>query len=281
IDSDRRRADRRLGVQYTATNVLAESPRLDDALPRILQAICDGLGWALGILWRVDPQADRLRCEALWHSPTSRVDEFVASSRRVMFARGVGLPGRVWARGDPAWIPDVTQDANFPRASMASREGLHGALGFPIMVGSDVLGVLEVFSGAIEQPEEDLLQMLTAIGSQIGQFLMRKQAEEAVHQERYLLHTLMDTFPDFIYFKDAQGRFLRVNRALAHRLGLGNPAEAVGKTDFDFFTAEHARQAWDDERAVMESGQVVVGKEEKVTWRGVEVTWVSTTKMPF
>src|SRR5262249_53081993 len=154
-------------------------------------------------------------------------------------SRGAGLPGRVWAGGDPAWIPDVVRDRNFPRAPAAARAGLHTALGFPIAVGGEVLGVLEAFSGEIQQPDEDLLQMLTAVGSQLGQFQKRQQAEEAVAQERYLLNVLMDTVPDLIYFKDADGRFLRVNRTLAARFGLGDPAEAVGKTDFDFFTDEH------------------------------------------
>ena len=211
----------------------------------------------------------------------SAVDEFVALSRRTTFAPGVGLPGRVWASGHPAWIPDVVTDSNFPRAPVATRAGLHGAFAFPIVVGNDILGVMEVFSGEIQQPDTDLLEMLTAIGSQLGQFMKRKQAEEAVFQERYLLRTLMDNVPDLIYFKDTEGRFIRGNKALANRFGVGDPAEVVGKTDFDFFTEEHARQAWDDERAVMESNQPVVGKEEKETWGRGHVSWVSTTKLPF
>ncbi len=143
-----------------------------------------------------------------------------------------------------------------------------------------MLGVLEVFSAEIQPPDEDLLQMLTAIGSQIGQFLKRKQAETAVLQERHLLTTLMDTVPDSIYFKDTEGRFLRVNRAMARRSGLADPAEVLGKTDFDLFTEEHASEAWADERAVIETEQPVVGKEEKETWGHGEVSWVSTTKLP-
>ena len=162
-------------------------------------------------------------------------------SRRTTFAPGVGLPGRVWASGQSAWIPDVVTDTNFPRAHVAARAGLHGAFAFPVVVGSDILGVMEVFSGEIQQPDTDLLEMLTAIGSQLGQFMKRKQAEEAVFQERYLLHALMDNVPDSIYFKDSEGRFIRGNKALANRFGLSDPAEAVGKTDFDFFTEEHAR----------------------------------------
>jgi len=281
LDRKRRRAERRLGIQYTATRVLADSPEVDDAVLRILQAICDSLGWAAGALWRVDPEASVLRCSALWHSPSRELDGFGAVSRQTTFAPGIGLPGRVWASGQPAWSPDVTNDTNFPRAPVAVREGLHGALGFPIAVGSDVLGVMEAFSGEIQQPDAELLEMLTAIGGQIGQFMKRKQAEEAVLQERYLLCTLMNTVPDSIYFKDSLGQFILVSKALADRFGLSDPSAAIGKTDFDFFTEEHARSAWEDEQAIMESDKPVIAKEEKETWGGGQITWVSTTKMPF
>ncbi len=280
MDIERRRAARRLDVQHTATRVLAESPQLADAVPKILQAICESLGWEVGVMWLVDPEADVLCCSDLWHAPSSQVDEFVATSREITFAPSVGLPGRVWVSGQPAWIRDVVRDPNFPRASVAAREGLRGAFAFPIVVGSDTLGVIEVFRGEIQKPDEDLLGMLSSVGSQIGQFMMRKQAEEAVQRERHLLHSLMDTVPDSIYFKDPEGRFVRINRALAERFGLGDPAEAVGRTDFDFFPEEHARQTWKDEQSIIQSGQPVLGKEEKKAWNADRETWVSTTKMP-
>jgi PAS domain S-box-containing protein len=280
MDRERHRVERRLGVQYAATRCLAESRRLEDAVRGVLQAVCEGLGWSVGSIWWVDPQAGVLRCGNVWHSRMARVEEFAALCRRVTFSLGAGVPGRVWASNEPTWIADVARDRNFPRARAAARAGLHGALGFPIAVGGEVLGVLEAFCGEIQEPDEDLLRMLAAIGSQMGQFQKRELAEEAAAQERYLLNVLMDTVPDLIYFKDADGRFLRINKALAARFGLADPAEAMGKTDFDFFTEEHASQAQADERAVIESGQPVVGKEEKETWGHGRVTWVSTTKMP-
>jgi two-component system sensor histidine kinase/response regulator len=280
LDRERHRQERRLGVQLTATRVLAESPQLEDAVPGILQAICESLDWAVGVMWWVDAEENVLACSNLWHSPSTSLDEFAALSRRSAFAPNVGLPGRVWASGQAAWIPDLVKDPNFPRAAVALREGLHSAFGFPIVVGNDVLGVMEAFSGEIQQPDKELLQLLGAVGSQIGQFMKRKQAETVVLQERFLLRSLMDTIPDSIYFKDADGRFLRINQAGANRFGLGDPAEAVGKTDFDFFTEEHARQAWEDEQAIMKAGQPVVGKEEKETSDRAGEAWVSTTKMP-
>ena len=107
--------------------------------------------------------------------------------------------------------------------------------------------------------------------------------EPAVHpsaDERRLLDTLMDNTADHIYFKDAESRFVRISRALADHFGLGDPSEAVGRTDFDFFTSEHAERAYADEREVMRTGKPLVGKEEKETWPDGRQTWVSTTKVP-
>jgi PAS domain S-box-containing protein len=107
-----------------------------------------------------------------------------------------------------------------------------------------------------------------------------RRSEEALSQERCLLRALMDNIPDSIYFKDAASRFLRINKALTTSFGLTDPAQALGKTDFDFFTEEHARPAYADEQEIIRTGQPVVGKEEKETWRDGHVSWVSTTKMP-
>ncbi len=103
--------------------------------------------------------------------------------------------------------------------------------------------------------------------------------EPLIH-DAYLLRILMDNLPDAIYFKDANSRFLCINRALATMFGLSDPAQAIGKTDADFFSALHAQQALLDEQQVLRTGQPLVGIEEMETWPNGSVTWVSTTKMP-
>ena len=278
-DRERRHAERRLAAQYSATRTLAESPRPADAMPAILRAICDSLGWQVGAVWRVDERGNVLRCTDLWSAPGSAT-VFTDLSRQLTFAPGVGLPGRVWAEGRPAWIPDVACDPNFPRASAAASSGLHAALGFPVAVGGEMLGVMEFFGREIEEPDDDLMQMLVAVGSQIGQFLKRKEAEEEAASERHLLRSLLDTLPDSVYFKDDRSRFLRVSKALADRLGLPDPAAAVGKADADFFSEEHVRLALEDEREIMRTGEPIVGKEEKETRPGGEQRWVLSTKLP-
>jgi len=106
-----------------------------------------------------------------------------------------------------------------------------------------------------------------------------KKAEEALKYEQYLLHTLMNNVPAHIYFKDAESRFVRINKAQTQLFGLNDPRQAIGKTDFDFFTKEHAQKAYEDEQKIIRTGKPI-NLEEKETWPDHPDTWVSTTKLP-
>jgi len=185
--TERKRLEERLRVQHTVAQVLAEAATIEEASPRILRAMGECLGWDVGALWRVDREAEALRCVELWHKASIEVPEFERVSREFIFVPGLGLPGRVWSSLEPEYIPDVVPDENFPRGSIAEREGLHSAFGFPILLGGEVLGVIEFFSREIRQPDQELLNMLAAIGSQIGQFVERKRAEEAFRKAQMQL----------------------------------------------------------------------------------------------
>src|SRR5213594_2166506 len=179
--TERKRAEQRLMAQHTVTQVLAEAASLEEATAKILQAVCECLVWDVGALWSLDKEAGVLRCVEVWHKESIEVPEFEAASHQTTFIPGIGLPGRVWVSCEPIYIPDVVRDANFPRAPIAAREVLHTAFGFPILLGGEVLGVMEFFSYEIRQPDQDLLDMMSTIGSQIGQFIERKCAEDALH----------------------------------------------------------------------------------------------------
>jgi PAS domain S-box-containing protein len=178
------RAARRRAAQHAVTSVLAESDTTAEAVPRILQTICQEVGWKLGAVWNLDRRADVLRCVDVWHVPAAEFAEFVDLTRTTTFARGLGLPGRVWASRQPVWITDIPTDLNFPRTGAAKCCGLHSAFGFPILSGGEVTGALEFFSPEIRQPDDDLLAMIGTLGAQIGQFLERKRAEEELRGQR-------------------------------------------------------------------------------------------------
>jgi PAS domain S-box-containing protein len=235
------RAERSLTAEYISARALTESATLAEAAPRVLQAICEALHWDYGAVWNVDADANVLRCVDTWHLPTVTVPEFDAISRRTALARGVGLPGRVWASGEPAWIPDVVDDRNFPRASIATREQLHGAFALPILIDGRVVGVMEFFSREIREPDAELLRLLTAVGAQIGHFLERRRAQEEL--ERFFELSL-----DLLCVAGFDGYFKRLNPAWQRVLGytidelLARPyLDFVHPDDRDVTTAEANR----------------------------------------
>ena len=176
--TDRKKAERRLNAQQAVTQILSVSNTLKDASRNILQVICESLHWEFGEMWLHDRQDDVMRCSDLWHVKDIEVSEFNKMTKEISFASGVGLPGRVWASRKPAWIIDVVTDSNFLRASVAMKAGLHGAFSFPVIINERVLGILEFFSRNREEPDDDLLNMMSAIGSQIAQFIERRQVED-------------------------------------------------------------------------------------------------------
>jgi PAS domain S-box-containing protein len=185
--TERKRAERRTAVNLAITRILSESPALADAVPRILRTVCEMLGWEVGDFWAPNPGGSVLRCIEIWGSSAGKFTKFKAASRKLGLARGIGLPGRIWSDLKPAWISDVTRDNNVPRASVVAAEGLHGGFAFPISFGKNFVGVMEFFSLEIREPDEDLLKMFSSIGSQIGQFVQRKRAEEALQKSMELL----------------------------------------------------------------------------------------------
>ncbi|GIV98127.1 MAG: hypothetical protein KatS3mg057_2784 [Herpetosiphonaceae bacterium] len=176
--TDGKSAERRLAAAYEITRTLAEAVTLEEATPKILAAICECLGWQMGILWRVNEDQHTLRIVEVWRQPGGESTSFEDSSRQLTFVRGTGLPGRIWASGEAYWIADVQKDPVFLRGEAAKREGFRGAFGFPILLGGQVLGVMEFLSREIRQPDSELLAMMESIGSQIGQFMERIRARE-------------------------------------------------------------------------------------------------------
>ncbi len=179
--SERKRGELLLAAQYACTRIIADSVSMDETIPKILRAVCEGLGWALGQMWQRDPKADVLRCVAAWHEPAAVVAAFADVCRKATFRPGSGFPGQVWKNCKPVWVNDVL-NTNYPRAEEAAKCGLHAALAFPIYDGKDMLGVMEFFHESILVRDGPLLAMLTAVGSQVGQFMERMRTEEARHR---------------------------------------------------------------------------------------------------
>jgi PAS domain S-box-containing protein len=229
--TERQRAERRQAAQYAVTRILAESTLLGDAAPQLLQAICESVGWEAGALWCVDRSNGVLRCTEMWHNPSVEITEFEMVSRQWTVRPGDGVLGRVWASGEPVWSADVVEQADFIRAHVAGKAGLHGGFAFPILLGNEVLGVIEFYTHELQQPDQDLLQTMATISNQIGQFIERQQAEQIIRQRDQLLRGIFHSLSSPVAVLDRQGtityvsqsweRFAQENEAQMDRVGVG------------------------------------------------------------
>jgi PAS domain S-box-containing protein len=153
-------------------------------------------------------------------------------------------------------------------------------LALPLIARDEAIGALTIQSAQEAAFAQEDIVVLQTMADQLAIAVANARLYEALAQEQLLLHALMDHVPDHIYFKDTESRFIRVSRSQSERFGLDAPADAVGKTDFDFFTEEHAEPAYEDEQRIIRTGEPVLGLEEKETWPDRPDTWVSTSKMP-
>lgn len=233
-EESRLRNETRVAVNLAITEILAESPALRQATPRMLETICTTLHWEVGAMWLLDPSATLLRCISFWSAHPWKVKEFEMTSRNSTFAIGVGLPGRVWERLKPSWIPELAKDNNFPRAPVAVREDLHACFAFPIIGGEKFVGVMEFFSGEIRQPDGALLAMFGGIGGQIGQFMERRRAEDALGQ----VAAIVESTDDAIIGMDLDGMVNSWNNAANELYGY-SADEIIGKNVSVLIPPEH------------------------------------------
>src|SRR5438874_1723933 len=182
--TERTRNDRRRLAQYTVASLLAGSWTLEEASSAILQTITSTGDWVFSALWIYDETIGRLRCRAFWEAGSDNLKKFGQFSQTVQFRMGEGLPGRVWESNEPAWIHDVTVDQNFPRSPAAKEAGLRGGFAFPLFAGRAVNGVVELFSRDFAKPDNDLFQLVTALGSQIGLFIERRRMEKELERAK-------------------------------------------------------------------------------------------------
>ena len=210
-ETEQKLAERRLAAQYAIARVLADCTTIQQATPEILRAVGESLGWQVGVLWQVKAGTKILCCVEVWRTSLDRFSEFVTVTQSMSFSKGVGLPGRTWETGKPIWIPDAVQDPNFPRAPMASQAGLHAAFAFPIRLGDAILGVMEFFSREIQEPDEALLHQMVSVGSQIGQFMQRKETEMALRESEEQTRLILDTALDAVVTLDEHGNVIGWN----------------------------------------------------------------------
>jgi diguanylate cyclase (GGDEF)-like protein len=188
-------------MEHAVTQMLANAESVADALADTIRTICQAFDWACGAYWAAEGES--LRRAAAWHIDAPEVADFLAieaatSTRELPPRKSGGLLRRAWRDGAPVWLADVASEPDFRRGRNAAAAGLHCAFAFPVVARGERLGIMEFYGRSIKQPDPELLAVTRSLGSQIGQFMVRKDAEERV---RFVAtHDALTSLPNRVMF---------------------------------------------------------------------------------
>ena len=190
---------------------------VEDAIRTCLESICAFGGWSIGHCFMVDEAIKKLISTKIWHlDDEERYTDFREVTEKTELMSGAGLSGRVLASGEPNWIADVSEDKNFSRAAAAKDSGIKGGAAFPVLVGDDVVAVLEFFSGEPKAPDETISEVMGAVGTQLGRVVERERSNAARFK------SVVDNMPAHVHLRDRSGRFILVNRQYEEFYGVTN-----------------------------------------------------------
>ena len=206
-----------LQVAAVAAN---EAEDIKDAFLPVLKEICNYTGWEIGHAYVIaEDNPDLLIPTEVWCiEDQKQFMEFCNVTKEVVFARDVGLPGRVLSSSKPHWIVDVTRDNNFYRKEIALDLNIKSGIAFPVMVGVSVVAVLEFFTTKIQVPDQRFMDIMADVGTQLGRVFERKQAEEALRESFELNKKILSESPIGLVIYDQTGKCIEANMSIAEMI---------------------------------------------------------------
>lgn len=241
--TERKRRERYRAASHAVTEVLASAATIEEAAPKILEALGKGFEWHTGTLWILHKD-DVLRPLAFWKAPGVEAPNLEAVTRTLSFRRGEGIPGRVLQDGKPRWDPDFLRldPARYPRVPAAIKDGVHATFAFPCPTFRETIAIADFFSREIRPPDPDLLEAIETLGSDIGQFIDRKRAEAALRESEARKAGILRASLDAIITINHESRIIEWNPAAERIFGYA-ASEVLGKDMASIIIPERYREA--------------------------------------
>ena len=232
--------ERRLRLERGIGGLLLHDEGTEATLVAALRAVCESEGWAAGKYWRLDEADGVLRIHAAWSADDDRLAHVLRQALQVSCGPAIGLAGAVLQSREPLWVPNLARDSRAEWADLAEQTGWNSALLAPVLWQRRVVGVLDFNATGIPEPDEQLLDLMHALGAQIGNFYARAVTLDRLRESEERYSTLVELAAIGISHVDVDGRFVHVNRQLCDMLGARHDAAVDGRALVDDRVRRHA-----------------------------------------
>ena len=267
LSAERHLEQQLLSLEHAVTRALAEAQGAPEGLKSLIKAVCELQGWDYGRYWQLDEGAGVLRFGASWSVPDPVIVEHLVKTRDLIFTPGKGLVGIVLQTGKPVLEPDLSRNPLVLQEMFARQSGLRGACTFPVNFEGETIGVLAFVGREVREADARLLEAMAAIGSQVGQFLKRKQAEAEIRESESRYRSLVGLAADWYWETDADYRFTRVHmQSEAQRER--NQEKILGRRPWELGHQQEPDSKWADLRAALDARRLV--RELEVVTRDVQ-----------
>jgi len=248
-----KRTEQLRALELTAARLFAENPKARDALKAAIQAICETEHWDCARYLWVDAAAGVLRFGEAWSVADADIERYIEESRSMVYAPGVGLAGKVWQSRQPVWTVDIENDPRVARPALAQKTGMRSGFVVPVAAEGNTIGVLVFQSRHSREPDEQVLNTMQVVGGQIGLFVQRSQAEQALQQSEARFRSLTGLSADWYWEQDECFRFANLAGPGAAAMARGgDPSVYLGKARWEIPDLEPIEGDWSQHRAQLE-----------------------------
>ncbi|MGL5940266.1 MAG: ATP-binding protein [Waterburya sp.] len=262
--AERQQVEQEIRLLQTITQAIAKAPNFDYAIAITLRKVCETINWSFGEAWIPDQQENILKLSPSYYSNTEKssiekLGFFRESSQQFNVPSQVGIPGRVWSTKKFEWIEDVSQQPSklFLRNKIAQKVGLKTALGVPIFADEKVIVVFLFFDFLARVENQETVELVNSVGSQLGLFMERKQAEDALRSSMATNRAILNAIPDLIFRINREGIVVNFKAAKAKNL-LTENKEFLGKHINEVFPEEIALSTMNCIEKAFTTGEVQI-----------------------